>query len=131
MQVTDNNIESTIKAVEQKIKDLKSTQSRFVPSTNMVMDFFGQKFNINVMKSPDIDLLEVFLKALHNFSEKELEISGFKLSLWIQDIENKKNSLLVKEQLNKLEAHLKTLNEMFSNEKKNEIKFNDILNSIQ
>lgn len=114
--------------IEKKRSELKGAK-RFEPVTNCVMDLEGQKYNLNVLRFDDLQLLLVRLN-MYLISAKDLEmdleISGYDIAEWIADIKCKIGIFEYKRK----EAELKTLeaklDKMLSDEKKTELELDEI-----
>ena len=124
----DERVLQLKQVIDKKKSELKGSK-RFAPLTNCVLDLEGQKYNLNVLKFDDLQLLLVRLN-MYLMSAKDLginlEVSGYNIAEWITDIKCKIEIFEYK----KKEAELKTLepklDKMLSDEKKTELELDEI-----
>lgn len=136
MKKSDNDkmILELKKQVESKKKLLKSSE-RFSPKTNCNLTLHNERYNLNVVDKPTLLLLLAQLQGLNTsvkqvLPDETLEISGFSVDLWIDDIKSKYNVLnrkLENERLNVLEQKLHAL---LSTDKKVELEIADLKSQI-
>lgn len=122
------------KQVELKKKLLKDSE-KFNPYTNCSLLFHGERYNINVIDGNTILILLATLNSFREslrsiFPEETLEISGFSVDHWIDDLKSKfrvLNRRLEMERLKKLEARLHNL---LSLDTKIELEIEDLKSQI-
>lgn len=126
----DDRIIDLMKQIEVKKKVLEEKRVRFSPETTCVLDLDGVKYNLNVCSNDTLNLLLLKLN-MYVLSARDLKmpipvISGFKVDLWLSDI----NSKLAVAELKKEEKNLKDmetkLDRLLSNDKKTELELDEI-----
>ena len=128
MSKFDERVLQLKEIIDKKKLELKGAK-KFTPLTNCILDLEGQKYNLNVLRLNDLQLLLVRLN-MYLMSAKDLkinlEISGYNIAEWITDIKCKIEIFEYK----KKEAELKTLevklDKMLSDEKKTELELDEI-----
>lgn len=128
MSKNDERVLQLKEIIDKKKLELKGAK-KFTPLTNCILDLEGQKYNLNVLRLNDLQLLLVRLN-MYLMSAKDLkinlEISGYNIAEWITDIKCKIEIFEYK----KKEAELKTLevklDKMLSDEKKTELELDEI-----
>lgn len=128
MSKNDERVLQLKEIIDKKKLELKGAK-KFTPLTNCILDLEGQKYNLNVLRLNDLQLLLVRLN-MYLMSAKDLkinlEISGYNIAEWITDIKCKIEIFEYK----KKEAELKTLevklDKMLSDEKKAELELDEI-----
>lgn len=128
MSKNDERVLQLKEIIDKKKLGLKGAK-KFTPLTNCILDLEGQKYNLNVLRLNDLQLLLVRLN-MYLMSAKDLkinlEISGYNIAEWITDIKCKIEIFEYK----KKEAELKTLevklDKMLSDEKKAELELDEI-----
>lgn len=128
MSKNDERVLHLKEIIDKKKLELKGAK-KFTPLTNCILDLEGQKYNLNVLRLNDLQLLLVRLN-MYLMSAKDLkinlEISGYNIAEWITDIKCKIEIFEYK----KKEAELKTLevklDKMLSDEKKTELELDEI-----
>lgn len=114
--------------IDKKKMELKGAK-RFEPMTNCVLDLEGQKYNLNVLRFHDLQLLLVRLN-MYLMSAKDLgislEISGYNIAEWIMDIKCKIEIFEYKRKEAELKALETKLDKMLSDEKKTELELDEI-----
>lgn len=119
----DNLIMQLKEKVELKRKELNSFS---IPAykTNLVLDMDGQKTNINVLNEDGLRFLLVKMN-MYRLSMKDLEmsiqISGYDVIDWIDDINAKLSTFTYKKRKKELEDTEKQLDLLLSEEKKTEL----------
>jgi hypothetical protein len=116
MKNNDKTILSLKKQVEDKKKLLKGTD-RFSPKTNCSLFIDGQRYNLNVSGKEEVLLLLARVNSLKTslaqiLPEEKLEISGYPVDMWIDDLKSRFNTLnrkLEEERLKILEGKLHNL----------------------
>ena len=88
MSKNDERVLQLKEIIDKKKLELKGAK-KFTPLTNCILDLEGQKYNLNVLRLNDLQLLLVRLNMLL-ISAKDLkinfEISGYNIEEWITDI---------------------------------------------
>ena len=128
MSKNDERVLQLNEIIDKKKLELKGAK-KFTPLTNCILDLEDQKYNLNVLRLNDLQLLLVRLN-MYLMSAKDLkinlEISGYNIAEWITDIKCKIEIFEYK----KKEAELKTLevklDKMLSDEKKTELELDEI-----
>lgn len=128
MSKNDERVLQLKEIIDKKKLELKGAK-KFTPLTNCILDLEDQKYNLNVLRLNDLQLLLVRLN-MYLMSAKDLkinlEISGYNIAEWITDIKCKIEIFEYK----KKEAELKTLevklDKMLSDEKKTELELDEI-----
>lgn len=114
--------------IEKKRTELKGAK-RFEPVTNCVLDLEGQKYNLNVLRFDDLQLLLARLN-MYLMSAKDLEIdlkiSGYGIAEWITDIKCKIEIFEYKRKETELKTLEAKLDKMLSDEKKTELELDEI-----
>jgi len=129
--------DETILQLKGKIaeKKAKLIKSKFIPVTNLIINFRGTTYNLNVLNKENILYLMVELNALR-LSEVDLKldnvttISGYKLLEWLNDLTKKLEIVIYKEQEDELKTMEAKLDKLLSDEKKTELELNDIANFL-
>lgn len=119
----DNLIMQLKEKIELKRKELSSFSTPAY-KTRLVIDMDGQKTNINVLDENGLKLLLVKLN-MYRLSMKDLgiaiEISGYNVTDWIDDIKAKLDTFTYKKRKKELEETEKQLDLLLSEEKKTEL----------
>ena len=129
--------DSTILALTAQIKDKKAALAgikKFSPKTNCSLVMNGERFNLQAASPEVLTLLLVKINALLMSSADlkvgEVEMQGYPLSAWAEDIKNK---LLVSTRARE-EARLKILEEkltdLLSADKKTELIISELKDLI-
>lgn len=121
----DNLIMQLKEKVELKRKELNEFSTKeYKNKTILVIDMDGQKTNINVLSEDGLKLLLVKLN-MYRLSMKDLEmsvqISGYDVNDWIDDINAKLSTFTYKKRKKELEETEKQLDLLLSDEKKTEL----------
>lgn len=133
----DNRILELKKQIEEKKKEL-GKQPRFSPVTTCLFNRNGGRVNIHTLTSvQDVNSMLVFFN-IYVMSAKDLdidcaevEIDGFSVLDWIEDLKSKKTTLeyaAKKEQLTTLE---KKLDKLLSDDKKTELEIDAIADLLK
>lgn len=132
MKENDEKILELKEQIKTKKEEL-SKIDKFRPITNCVItsSVMGfDKLNINTLNVNDLKLLVIRLKSYLNTNNDlkytDILLSGFKLSEWIEDIENKienNNKISKMKELELLENRLTTL---LSDSKRTELEIDEI-----
>lgn len=134
-QTNDEIIFQLKKEVELKKSQLEKSV-KFTPITNCVITLDSIKYNLNVCSLEDLQLLFVRLSLLQKensllFPEKPLIISGFLVSQWLEDINNKYNCLNIRTEQNKLKTLEDKLYMLLSQDSKASLELEEIKKSLQ
>ena len=126
--------------LKQQIDEKKNAlgkQPRFSPITTCLFNYGGDKINIHTLTSvKDINTLLVWFNTYImsardlNIDCADVELSGFSISDWMEDLKSKKAVVeytAKKEQLTALE---KKLDKLLSDDKKTELEIESIANLI-
>ena len=128
MSKNDERVLQLKEIIDKKKLELKGAK-KFMPLTNCVLDLEGQKYNLNVLKFDDLQLLLVKLN-MYLMSAKDLKIdlkiSGFNIAEWITDIKCKIDIFEYKKKEAELKALETKLDKMLSDEKKTELELDEI-----
>lgn len=126
--INDNKILELRKQIEVK-KSKLSQINKYNYLTNLVLDLDGQKYNLNVLKVKDLNLLLIRLNA-YRLSALDLKINciicEYNVCNWMDDIKAKIDLLSRKAEEVKLKAMEDRLVELLSNEKKVELEINEM-----
>lgn len=132
MQNNDDRIIELKKMIEKKEKEIMPVS--ITPKTTMILEFNGQKYNLNVMTLSSLQILFCQLQALQTANEKlsgiytePLAIGGFYVVDWLDDIVTKMNYLITKSKQKELDAMKKQLDRLLSDGKKTELLLDEIM----
>lgn len=135
MVMTQKNDERILE-LKKQIADKKENlgkEKRFVPVTTCMLELFGREINLHTITSvKDINkvLIELNMYSMSGgdlgIDEDEIEISGFKLSEWIRDVDMKRDSLIYKSERAKLKKLNDQLYKLLSDDKKTELEIDSI-----
>ncbi len=134
-QQNDERIMSLKKQIEEKKAELEKLKTRFVPETNCMLELDSARYNLHTITDPCNLLLLLKLSSLMMAAEKldinpdDVMISGYSLSLWINDIKNKMKADKYKLEKNNLNNIEKQLTDLLSSDKQTELKI-DALESL-
>lgn len=126
-----NNDIKILKLKEQiakKKEELKDIE-RFSPVTNCSIELEGVRYNLNVLPKDQLQFLAIKLQSFKSAAEVlkvKLDISGFYVGDWIDDILSKLKILNIKEEKANLKQMESKLDRLLSNEKKVELEINEI-----
>ena len=131
--MTNTNDQRILELKEQiQAKKEKLGKSvRFAPTTNCSLELDGTRHNIQVLNKEQLILLMVKLNA-YLMSAKTLDvaedfmISGFHVSDWIEDIQNKLKIMKQREEEQSLKAMEDKLLKLLSDRKKVELEIDEI-----
>lgn len=136
MKKSDNDkmILELKKQVDTKKKLLKNAE-RFSPKTNCNLTLHNERYNLNVLDKPALLLLLAQLQGFNNsikevFPDEVLEISGFPVDLWIEDVKSKFSTLNRKLENERLIALEQKLHNLLSIDKKIELEIESIKKEI-
>ena len=130
MSKNDDRILELRKQIEKKKDDIASRKVKFSPETNCVLDFDGERYNLNVVSDDTLTLLIIRLN-MYNMSADNLKmqypiISGYSTDLWIQDIKSKLAVSGMKKEENDLKKMEAKLTKLLSDDKKTELEIDEI-----
>ena len=130
MSKNDDRILELRKQIEKKKDDIASRKVKFAPETNCVLDFDGERYNLNVVSDDTLTLLIIRLN-MYNMSADNLKmqypiISGYSTDLWIQDIKSKLAVSGMKKEENDLKKMEAKLTKLLSDDKKTELEIDEI-----
>lgn len=130
--INDNKILELKKQIEIKKELIKLNKSNsYEFTTNRVIEFEGEKYNLNVLQSDKLRVLMIKLN-MYKLSAMDLGIleediiSGYNVQDWINDIRCKLKILNLKEEERKLKLMENKLDKMLSDDKKVELELNEI-----
>lgn len=136
MQNNDDRIIELKKLIEEKEKEI--VPASLASKTTLILDFNGQKYNLNVMTLSELQILFCQLQALQtaneklsNFYTEPLSIGGFFVVDWLDDIISKMNYLMTKNKKRELEAMKKQLDKLLSDGKKTELLLDEIMEKLK
>lgn len=131
--LNDNKILILRKQIEVKKQKLESMNRRYIGITNSIIFIEEKKYNLNVLKKDELIMLAIKVemmyqaaKSLSFIDENEIELSGYKLMDWINDIKLKLEIMNYKEEKKKLDVMEEKLTKLLSEEKKVELEINEI-----
>lgn len=136
MPNNDDRIIELKKLIEEKEKEI--VPASLASKTTLILDFNGQKYNLNVMTLSELQILFCQLQALQTANEKlsgfytePLSISGFCVVDWLDDIISKMNYLMTKNKKKELEAMKKQLDKLLSDGKRTELLLDEIMEKLK
>ena len=131
----DNRILELKKKIEQERATLKESNSRFQPITSCILEFAGQKYNLNAMSANDLLLLLGTLSVMEQVTTKVAEemqfikpatVNGYLLTEWIIDIRKKLDQVLYREKKAKLDQLEKQLTDLLTGETQTKLKVDNL-----
>ena len=131
----DNRILELKKKIEQERATLKESNSRFQPITSCILEFAGQKYNLNAMSANDLllllSLLSVIEQANTEIAEemqfiKPATVNGYLLAEWIVDVRKKLDQVLYREKKAKLDKLEKQLTDLLTGETQTKLKVDNL-----
>ena len=135
----DNRILELKKKIESERATLKESNSRFQPITSCILEFAGQKYNLNAMSANDLllllSLLSVIEQANTEIAEemqfiKPATVNGYLLTEWITDIRKKLDQVLYREKKAKLDKLEKQLTDLLTGETQTKLKVDSLENEL-
>lgn len=133
MSDNDTLILELQKKIESKKKELK-TSERFTPITNCSLELCGQRYNLHVASRDVLTFLLVQL-SLYNeeahILEVDLEIGGFSVGDWFEDVKAKLAHVNRSQEIQKLNAMEARLKALLSDEKKTALEIADIVKMLE
>ena len=131
----DNRILELKKKIEQERATLKESNSRFQPITSCILEFAGQKYNLNAMSANDLLLLLGTLSVMEQVTTKVAEemqfikpatVNGYLLTEWIVDVRKKLDQVLYREKKAKLDKLEKQLTDLLTGETQTKLKVDNL-----
>ena len=131
----DDRILELKKKIEQERATLKESNSRFQPITSCILEFAGQKYNLNAMSANDLLLLLGTLSVMEQVTTKVAEemqfikpatVNGYLLAEWIIDIRKKLDQVLYREKKAKLDKLEKQLTDLLTGETQTKLKVDNL-----
>lgn len=128
-QKNDERIMQLKQQIETKRKELTNQNNRFVPVTNCILLLDNVTYNLHLEISEwlliKVNMIAMSAKDL-GMDISQIEISGYKLTDWLEDIHNKLNIQKYKEEKRKLEKLEKQLDALLSDDKRTELEIDNI-----
>lgn len=116
------------------VKKLALKKDKFVPITNCSIELDGQRYNIHTLTEETGLLLLLKLNSLYQSAVQlgytEVRISGYLLSDWITDLQNKLTVLNRKVDEKKLVDMEAKLTSLLSQDKKVELELQNIIGEL-
>lgn len=130
MSKNDDRILELKKQIVMKKKLLTEKKVRFSPETNCVLELDGVRHNLNVCADDTLTMLMIKLN-MHVISAKDLnipvpDISGYSVDKWINDIKSKLAVSTLKREENELKKMESKLDKLLSDDKRAELKIDEI-----
>ena len=131
----DNRILELKKKIEQERATLKESNSIFQPITSCILEFAGQKYNLNAMSANDLLLLLGTLSVMEQVTTKVAEemqfikpatVNVYLLAEWIIDIRKKLDQVLYREKKAKLDKLEKQLTDLLTGETQTKLKVDNL-----
>ena len=135
----DDRILELKKKIESEREALKESNSRFQPITSCILEFAGQKYNLNARSANDLllllSLLSVIEQANTEIAEemqfiKPATVNGYLLTEWITDIRKKLDQVLYREKKAKLDKLEKQLTDLLTGETQTKLKVDSLENEL-
>ena len=135
----DDRILELKKKIESEREALKESNSRFQPITSCILEFAGQKYNLNAMSANDLLLLLSLLSVIEQANTeiaKEMQfikpatVNGYLLTEWITDIRKKLDQVLYREKKAKLDKLEKQLTDLLTGETQTKLKVDNLENEL-
>lgn len=128
----DSRILELKKRIHEK-KDNLGKPQRFSPITNCSLELDGVRYNLNVLDKEKLTLLLVKLNSYRLSAENlnvSLEIDGYPLEDWMEDIQSKLRIIDHKEEEKHLKELESKLEKLLSKDKKVELELDKIENLL-
>ena len=139
----DDRIMTLKKEIAEKRNNLDNTRTRFSPRTNCMLELDGVKYNLNVndMQTNRYILMKLALLKrsigividnydVPEFTQDDITISGYPLSAWLFDVQNKIKYDSWKEDKKKLDSLEKQLTKLLSNDKQTELMIDELASTL-
>lgn len=125
----DERIMQLKQQIETKRKELANQNNRFIPVTNCMLLLDNVTYNLHLEISEwlliKVNMIAMSAKDL-GMDISQVEISGYKLTDWLEDINNKLKTQKYKEEKRKLEKLEKQLDALLSDDKRTELEIDNI-----
>lgn len=125
----DERIMQLKQQIETKRKELANQNNRFTPVTNCMLLLDNVTYNLHLEVSEwlliKVNMIAMSAKDL-GMDISQVEISGYKLTDWLEDIGNKLKVQKYKEEKRKLEKLEKQLDSLLSDDKRTELEIDNI-----
>lgn len=125
----DERIMQLKQQIEIKRKELANQNSRFIPATNCMLLLDNVTYNLHLEITEwlliKVNMIAMSAKDL-GMDISQVEISGYKLTDWLEDIGNKLKTQKYKEEKRKLEKLEKQLDSLLSDDKRTELEIDNI-----
>ena len=123
------------KEVADRKAALKVTDG-FRNKTNLILPFFGQRHNLNVISAGELMILLAQLLCypanLKSIGiDEEIELGGFSIDDWIHDLKGRYDLLLRRKKEDELHVFEQRLNDLLSDDFKKEEEFENLVNQIK
>jgi len=130
MNKNDDTILALKKRIEEKKAEIGSIK-RFAPKTSCSITLDGVKYNLHVLSKHELGYVLCKLRALQLAGREyglpfNLEISGFLIDDWIDDIREKLIAMDQRDKAAQLQGMEKTLDDLLSSDKKTELQIEEI-----
>lgn len=119
-----------LKQIESKEKTLKKPILDL--HTNCSLELYGQRYNLNVLRTDDLVSLKVMINALiisakdMGMNPDNVKLSNYPLTEWMHDLDNKIEMVKFREEEKTLESMKNKLNKLLSEDKRTEMALDDI-----
>ena len=139
MSKNDDKILVLTQKISAMKEDLKNNKKAFVPKTNCILDFHGEKYNLHALS---IKSLQELLISLYMVRSAEMDIrddrfasaledyepmyNKYHIIDWMEDITEKISILRYKEKEKELANAEKMLSKLLSEDKKVELQIDEI-----
>lgn len=128
MTNNDEKILELRNKIQQKKDGLVEQYKR--PTTNCIITLDGETYNINTLKTdrllPLLIKLNAYRLSMIDLGYKDIQMCGYKLTDWIDDIKNKIGLAEYKDKKNELDDLELKLSRLLSNDKKIELELSEI-----
>lgn len=124
----DNRILELTKKIQEKKQKLGKLQ-RFTPITNCTLELDGVRHNLNVLDKDKLIFLLMKLNSYRLSAEDlnvTLEVGGYPLADWMEDIQSKLDIIAHKEEEKQLKEMEIKLEKLLSKDKKVELELDNI-----
>lgn len=120
MNENDKVIDSLLKDVDDKISGLKC--SKFMPKTTGILELYGVKYNLHSMN--DLNSLNFLLASVNTLAHScnelsiSVELSGYDVFVWLDDIRQKIKCVSDKDRMKVLNSAKTQLDGLLSDDAK-------------
>lgn len=126
----DERILGLKKQVEEKRENIASRKKNFVPHTNLVCEWRGEKKNLNVLDLNGLLMLgwelDSFMNYCSSMGVNDISVAGYAISDWLLDINQKRELISIRREEDELKKMESKLNKLLSEDKKTELELDDI-----